>query len=253
MSSLTLASISFGCIYGGVLAGLFLRNWLPAHHLHEASRDTIKIGAGLLATLAALVLGLLVSSAKNSFDTLNDGLKQGAARVIVLDRLLASYGPETKPIRDELRHNLVTVMGLLWPSSAAKPMTPDMIEQFGGMEKIHDMIRQLVPKNDHQRGMLAQAVQMSGEFLHSRLHMIVQSQSRIPWPLWCIVIFWLTMLHVAFGLLAPQNGTVIAVLLVCALSISGALFLISELNHPIDGLIQLSNAPLVKALELLGK
>lgn len=253
MSSLTLASISFGCIFGGVLAGLFLRNRLPVHHLQEASRDTIKIGAGLLATLAALVLGLLVSSAKNSFDTLNDGLKQGGAKVMLLDRLLASYGPETQQVRKELRQNVKAVMAMLWPSEHAQPIVPGTIEQFNGMEHIHDQIRELVPKTDHQRAMQIQAVQMSGEFLQSRMHMIVQSQSSIPMPLWVIVVFWLTMLHMAFGLLAPRNMTVVVVLFICALSVSGALLLISELNHPIDGMIRLSNAPLVRALEMMGK
>src|SRR5450631_2397104 len=96
------------CVFGGALLGMFLRTVLPEHHLNEASKDVVKLVTGLIATLAALVLGLLIASAKNSFDTVNEGFRQSAAKVILLDRALAQYGPETKDVRELLRGSFTT-------------------------------------------------------------------------------------------------------------------------------------------------
>lgn len=253
MSSLIIASIAFCCIFGGVLFGVLLRKLLPKHHIQDESKDSIKMGAGLIATMAALVLGLLVGSAKSSFDALNDGIKQFGAKLIVLDRALSNYGPETKEIRTTIRQNVIALGELIWPSSKTGMANVAAVEESRGVEDIQNRIRELKPTNEQQRAMQAQALQLTGEMLHSRWMMIEHTQNALPIPFLIVVVFWLTMLHVSFGMLAPRNATVLAVLFICALSVSGALFLINELNHPIVGMIKISNAPLIKALEHLGK
>jgi uncharacterized membrane protein (DUF485 family) len=107
--------ITFGCAFGGALFGLLLRTVLPEHHLSNRTREAVMIGIGLIATLTALVLGLLVTSAKNSFDALNTEITESGAKIIALDRVLARYGPEAKPIRDLLRTNLSELVKLVWP------------------------------------------------------------------------------------------------------------------------------------------
>src|SRR5476649_1599584 len=107
MSSFTISLISVACIFGGALFGIFLRGIMPKHHLLDDSRETIKVGSGMIATLAALVLGLLVGSSKGSFDATNTLVTQAAAKTIMLDGLLANYGPEAKPAREHLRHAVV--------------------------------------------------------------------------------------------------------------------------------------------------
>ena len=107
--------ISAGCMFGGALVGLLLSNLLPEHHLRDNSKDTVKVVAGMIATVAALVLGLLVGSAKNSFDAMNTELTQSSTKVILLDRVLAAYGPETKDARERLRSGVATVITKIWP------------------------------------------------------------------------------------------------------------------------------------------
>src|SRR5436190_13277407 len=114
MSSLTIALIGAGCILGGVLLGYWLQRFLPKHHLSKESQDTVKLAAGMVATMAALVLGLLVSSAKNSFDTMATGIAQNGAKIIMLDRVLADYGPETKEAREQLRNNTAAGIERIW-------------------------------------------------------------------------------------------------------------------------------------------
>lgn len=95
MNSLAIGLIVFFCVFGGALVGLFLHSALPEHHLGGESKDAVKVGIGLIATMTALVLGLLVSTAKASYDAKHNELTQMAADTLLLDRVLASYGPET--------------------------------------------------------------------------------------------------------------------------------------------------------------
>ena len=115
MSSLAIGLISAGCIFGGALLGLLLQGLLPEHHLRDTSKDTVKVVAGTIATLSALVLGLLVGSAKSSFDATNTAIIQNGAKVHLLDRALAAYGPETKDAREQLRRAVSAGIEMFWP------------------------------------------------------------------------------------------------------------------------------------------
>jgi hypothetical protein len=106
VNSITIGLITVGCTFSGALIGVWLQNRLPRHHLDEDSQEVVKLGAGMIATITALVLGLLVSSAKGTFDTINDGIKQSSTKIILLNRILAQYGPEAQTIRGQMKRSL---------------------------------------------------------------------------------------------------------------------------------------------------
>ncbi|MCX5816032.1 MAG: DUF4239 domain-containing protein [Proteobacteria bacterium] len=254
MESLTISLIAFVCIFGGALFGMLLRALLPEHHVNDDSKDVVKLGAGIIATLAALVLGLLISSAKGTFDTMNNELRQTASKIVLLDRVMAHYGPETKEIRDLLRSGVTSTIQRIW--SEEKHMTTKIRETGGGggLENIQDKLQQLSPKNDTQRWHQSRALQLSDNIAEARWHLIEQlGQSSLPMSFLVILVFWLTLIFTSFGLFSPRNTTVIIVLLLCALSLSGSLFLIQELDHPYQGLIKISSTPLRNALVHLGQ
>jgi hypothetical protein len=253
MSSTTIALISAGCIFGGVLLGMFLRSRLPGHHLSSDSKDTVKLGAGMIATLAALVLGLLVSSAKGTFDTMNAEITLGASKIVLLDRVLANYGPAAADAREQLRRSVAAGIEVVWPEKKTAVPGLTAFERARGMELVQEKLHELTPATEAQRQLLAQAVQISSDLLQARWLLIEQTTNALPMPFLVMLLFWLTMLHMSFGLFAPSNATVIIVLLVCALSVSGAIFLILEMNHPLTGFIKVSSAPMLKALEYLGQ
>jgi len=253
VSSITIASIACAFIFGGALLGLLLRAFLPEHHLTGEAKDVVKLGAGLIATLAALVLGLLVSSAFSSLDTMNSELTQASAKIIVLDRVLAKYGPETKEARDLLRGGVATAIGRTWPEEKAGQGRVDSAEVTADIDRIQEKLRELSPRDNSQRLLQAQALQIAAELTHARWLLIEQTQGSLPEAFLIVLLFWLTMLFVSFGMLAPRNATVITVLLVCAVSVSGAIFLILEMNSPLTGMIKVSSAPLRNALDHLGK
>ena len=253
MNSSTIGFISAGCIFGGVLFGMLLQKVLPEHHLDTPSKDTVKVGAGMLATLTALVLGLLVSSAKSSFDAMNAGIAQTGAKIILFDHILADYGPETKEVREQLRHTVASVIERIWPEKKGGVGGLRALESVDAAETMQAKLRELTPKNDLQKSLLAQASQISSDMLQARLLLMEGQQNTLPSSFLVLLIFWLTGLFISFGLFAPRNGTVLAVLLICALSVSSAIFLVLEMDRPLDGFIKASNAPLRKAVELIGK
>lgn len=249
MSSLLVGSIVFSCVFGGAIVGILLHSALPDHHLSGESKDAVKVGIGLIATMTALVLGLLVSTAKASFDTKHSELTQMSADTLLLDRVLANYGPESRAIREQMHRAGARSIEMIWPQNGQAPQ----LQPAAGGEVLYDMIEALSPKNDAQRGLQTQALQLAIEILKTRWLLFEQSGSSISTPFLVVLVFWLTIIFMSFGLFGPRNATVVATLLVCALSVSGAIFLILELDRPFQGLIKISDAPFRDAVERLGK
>lgn len=250
MSSFTIAAIAFLCVFGGSLIGMYLRPLLREHHLSSETKDLVKVGVGLIATMSALVLGLLVASAKSSFDTQKSEVGQISANVILLDRALAHYGPETKDVRDHLRSSLEQTIGQIW--STTGPVSAQA-QPTASSEILFDKIESLTPKTDAQRGLQSQAVKTAIDIGQTRWLMFAQKTSAVPLPFLIVVLFWLTITFLSFGLYAPRNGVVFTTLFLCALSVAAALFLVLELDRPFDGFIQISSEPMRNALVQLGR
>jgi hypothetical protein len=238
----------------GIAIGLLLRSRLPDHHLSADSKDAVKMGSALLATFTALVLGLLVSSAKSTFDSMSDMITKSGTNVILLDHALAQYGPETDEMRQTLRKGLTGIISGIWPKDGHNEAAMAAFESGpSGTELLQAKLRQLTPMDDSQKASLVRALELSGTLVQLRWLAIEQSQNSMPTMFIIVLLFWLTVFFITTGLFAPPNGTVIAVLLVCALSVGAAMYLIGEMNHPLQGTMKVSPAPLVKALEHIGK
>ena len=172
--------IVFACIFGGALLGMFLRSRLPQHHLDTESKDLVKVGMGLIATMSALVLGLLVASAKNSFDTQRGELAQMAANVILLDRVLAHYGPETKECRELVRAFVVVTHGRFWPDEA--PIQSNQ-SPFAFEVLIRQNSRTSRQRTRSQRTLQAQALKICIDVGQTRWLLFAQHAGSIPTPL----------------------------------------------------------------------
>jgi hypothetical protein len=252
MASLFTALIALICMCAGVLLGSFLRSRVPDHHLRDDSKDVVKAASGMIATLVALVVGLLVSSAKSSFDQANAGITQMGAKVIQLDHLLNRYGPETAAIRGRLRESIAAGVDRVWPTVRGQKAGLAAVERARGLDDVQDMIRQLAPRDELGRSIRTQALETCNDLAGSRWVMIEQAQTVLPTAFLAMLIFWLTVLFTSLGLLAPSNVTTYFCLSVCAVSMAGAILLILEMNRPFEGAIRVSPAPLQKALSLLG-
>jgi len=253
MSSTALSLFSFACVFGGALVGMVLRTILPESHLSGDSRDTVKVGTAFISTLTALVLGLLIGSAKGTLDAMNTGITQSGAKVILLDRVLARYGPEARPVRDSIRRALADRIETTWPDRKTGARVPPSLDSATRMESAQEKLGDLSPRSDAQRAILSQAMQLSGETAELRWLLFEQRHGSLPGPLLAMLILWLTIIFASLGILAPRNAMVVAVLFVCALAASGAIFLILEMSRPLEGLIKASPLPLQSALAILGR
>ena len=238
-------------MFGGALAGLLFRSVLPKEHLSTDTEDVVKLGIALIATMAALVLGLLIASAKSTYDTRRNQLLQVSADILLLDRVLANYGAETKDVRAVLQRSTAAAIEQFWPASGDRPATLD--RRASSIEALYSNIQQLAPHSEAQRSMQSQALTMALDLGRTRVLLFEQLDSSIPVPFLVVLVFWLAIIFASFGLFAPRNGTVVAAFFLCALSVSGAVFLILELDQSFKGLLQVSSAPLRAALTQLGQ
>lgn len=253
MNALAIAGIVFGCLFGGAVFGMLLGAILPKHHLSTDSKDVIKVAIAMIATLAALVVGLLIASVKSSFDDKDTEMRRMAAHVILLDRTMAEYGPETQVIRDRFRQIVATRIEQIWPEESKEKLALQAVGHGSIIETIQRQLLDLSPQNDTQRWLKATALQITNEIAEARWLVFEQTGSAIQWPFLVILIFWLAVIFASFGLFAPRNGSVISVLFICALSAAGALFLIVQMDQPYSGLIKISSAPVRAALTQLGR
>jgi hypothetical protein len=250
MSALAIGAIVFACVFGGALFGMFLGTILPKEHLSPDARDVIKVSMAMIATLAALVLGLLTASAKSSLDDKESELRSAAAQVVLLDRTMAEYGAETQGARDLLKQIVTARISQIWPDEKAK-LTPGAIGRGARMEAIQRKLLDLSPQTDAQRWLQSTALQISGAIAAARWSVLEQIGSSIQWPFMAILVFWLAIIFASFGLFAPRNASVTAALFVAALSVAGSIYLILEMDQPYSGLIKISSAPLRAALQQL--
>ncbi len=205
---------------------------------------------GLVATMAALVLGLLVSSAKGFYDAQSAELTQMSAKVILLDRLLAHYGPESKEVRDMLRGTISNSIDKIW----RQEHKPSELQAPSASAEIMILkLQGLTPKDDRQRSLQSQALNIVVGLAQTRWLMYEQESNSVSMPILVILVFWLTAIFVSFGLFAPRNATVVTALFVAGLSVSGAIFLILEMYTPFGGLIEISSGPLRTTLAQLGQ
>jgi hypothetical protein len=249
MSPIDVSAVIFLCIFASALLGMWLHRVLPEQDLNDETKDLVKLGVALIGTMAALLLGLLVASAKSSFDARSSELTQVAANTILLDRALAHYGSETRELRGLVKIVTARTIDQVWSEKGSAGDLPS--REMGGV--LFDKVQELVPRSEAQRTLQSQAESIMVSIGQTRLLLFAQSASSISTPFLVVVVFWLSVLFISFGLFAPRNGTAIATLLIAAVSVAGALFLILELGQPLSGLIQIPDAPLRNALAVLGK
>ena len=252
MNALIISLVVFVLVFSGALIGIALRPYLSKSHLSAESKDVVKLTMGLVATMAALVLGLLIASGKASFDEKNSQIKHITAKIILLDNLFQQYGPEGQPVRQLLRKSIEPLFERIWNEDHLQSGKGGPFSVTTSSLTFIQEIERLQPKNDSQRSLQNRAVQTVTEIAQMRLLLFAQAGKSIPIPFLVVLVFWLAAIFASFTLFTPSNAVVIAALLVCALSVAGSIFLILEMDSPFEGLMAMPSASLLKALPPIG-
>ncbi|PWT81569.1 MAG: hypothetical protein C5B58_09645 [Acidobacteria bacterium] len=251
MNITLIATVLLACLVGAALLGRCMRRYLPEEHLSADSKDAVKLAMGLVATMTALVLGLLVSSAKGSYDTKRSDVIQMAAKVAFLDRVLNFYGPEAANARGELRAAVSDAVRHIWQTDRSGPgqLAPNL--QVG--DAFYVSIQQLSPHDDAQRALKAQVTTLMVDLGELRSLLVAQSIPSISMPMLIILVSWLVVIFFGFSLVAPPNATTTLALVASAFTVACAIFLILELDQPFGGLIHIPSEPITNVLSNLPK
>jgi Protein of unknown function (DUF4239) len=252
MSPIAVSLIALAVILAGALLGALLRRNLPQHHLADDTKDYVRLGTGLIATIAALVLGLLIGSANSSYDTVSSQVRHLTADIVVLDRLLDQYGPESRDARNLLRAAIEPLVERIWRQDSLEASKGTPFRASAESEAAFAKVQELSPKTETQRTVKAQATQLFTDMSQTRLLLFEHGDSSIPMPFLGVLIFWLSVIFMSFSLFSRLTPINVVALAVFTISASAALFLILELSQPFVGLMQISSTPLRNALAPLG-
>lgn len=249
MNPYLIALIVFTCLFGGGMLGMRVRSLLPEAHLTDDSKHLLETGLGVIGTIGGLVLGLLVASAFGSYNSQRANLVQVSANIVVLDRALAHFGPQSKDARVLLRGAVVRILNDVWGakgSSRADPIT-------GRGDALFDKIQELPATTDEQKSVKGTAIGLAVGIAQVRWLIYTQLALGVPMPLLAVLVFWFTVTFIGLGIFTRPNTTVIIALFLAAIAVSGAIFLLQEMYSPFQGPMQISSGPLRAALANLGK
>ena len=201
--------------------------------------------------MTGLVLGMLVSSSLTFYNTQHREIQDLSAKLILTDRILSEYGPETREIRSNLHDVVAIAANRIWPEdrSLRTDLKPDHT-----FANVYGELQALPPKNEQQRTNRAEALGLMRAIYETRWLMFVESAGNaFSTPLLTILVSWLTVIFISFGLLAQRNATLIGTLIVCSLAVSAAVFIIVEMYDPFEGLFRMSATPMRSVLEQIGR
>jgi hypothetical protein len=254
MSSIPIGVIIVAILFGSALLAMAAASFLPEHHLSPETKGVVSASAAVVGTLSALVLGLLISTASSSFTAKTQEVTQIAADVIGLDRLLRRYGPAAQDIRVLLRRYTAAKLQDLFPETSNPAVDLENTATLSILEQLQNKVLALMPTNDTQRWLQAQALQLTGAMMATRWLLVGQEDvSKTPVHLLALVLFWLVIVFASFGLFAPRNATSIAAIFLCSVGIGSALRMTTELQTPFRGLVRISSVPLTQALEIISR
>jgi hypothetical protein len=239
MSTITISLLVAACIFAGGLAGLYLNRVLPPQHLTKETQDVVRLGIGMLSLLASLVLGLLIATAKSSYDATDHSIRSYAAELALLNEILRDYGGEASVPRDLLRSYTERLLHDGW----TRPVALEDEQARLLLEQARAAIRALKPVDAGQKSLQDRATDININLLRDRWLLIEQQGPSVQRIVVVILVSWVTVIFASFGMNAPRNGTVVMTFLFCSLAIGGAIFLILEMDRPLGGVMQISSLP----------
>ncbi len=258
-SEISAAILVFLLLCASALAARRIRPHLPEHHREQETIDTMHLMVAMLVTFSALVLGQLLASAKTSYTNDEHDRQQYALELSQLDLCLTDYGTDAIPARAILRDYTAAVIISTWPTephpagfayldTAGLPRTGESPALTTTLNQLYLTIRQLTPATAAQTATLQDCAANYQTALTGRIAVIEDASGSLSTPFYCILAFWLMIAFAVLGLAAPPNKLSLLGILLCAVSLSLAIFLISDLSHPYSGAFHIPSTTMRAAL-----
>jgi hypothetical protein len=244
---LIIGLVVYAALLGGSFVGWKVRNRLPPEHLAEETKSLVNMSTAVVATVSALVLGLLISNANTTFTRLGGEVTALSAEIIRLDQMLRRYGSATDPARETLRQYAERKTADLFPDDPAdlrigNPSTYELLQ------RTEELLLALKPASPRDQWWLGQATTLAGKIGDTRWLIAQQVGQGTPKAFVGLLVFWLVLLFASFGLFAPHNLTSAVVLTLCALAVAGAVAMFLELEQGFGHMVRVSPQPMQKAV-----
>ena len=251
MDALTLGFIVFSALFGGAAFAIWIARYLPSHHLSSRSQDSVKLGVGMIAAMASLVLGLMTASVSGNFSNASKDVSSYALNLLSLDTDMRHIQPQSCPAQTLLADYIRSVLHETWTTTADLPEKRNPASSGQILLRLDSMVHDWQVTTPDQSAVRANVQAGLRTVLTSRWTVSQDSAAAIPTAFVVVLVAWLALIFVSFGLYSPSNAVVMGSLFLCALSIAGALFLISEMSGPFDGLVSISPQPMVNILKVI--
>jgi hypothetical protein len=223
---------------------------VPKHYLTEETKSLVSVSMAVVATISALVLGLLLSNANSSFNAVQGQVTALSAEILRLDQLLRRYGSDTKLAREKLREYAERKRDDLFPNNPAEVHLGNQ-STYELLQEVEDLVLAIKPANARDQWWLAQAMTLASKIGDTRFLLAQQIGQGTPKAVLLLLVFWLTLLFASFTLFAPSNLISMATMTLCALAIAGAIGMILELERGFGGVVQVSPQPMNHAVAVL--
>ncbi|TPK97374.1 MULTISPECIES: DUF4239 domain-containing protein [unclassified Mesorhizobium] len=246
MGEVLVGAAIFACLAGASLVSLMVHKRFPAHHLQDDTSAVVRLAANLFVVMSSLMLGLMINSAKNTFEAINGNVHTFATDLILLDRTLRHYGPEADSARQSLTAYVQRVVDTSTADSDTTVVPNRLAELL--LNQVGDILAGLTPADARQTAAQQTATQQLQKLIEQRWILAEQSEGAIPAPLIVLLVAWMTLIFASFGFRAPRNGTIVFTCLVSGALVAAAIYLIVDMDSPFSGPIQVSPAPLQRAL-----
>jgi hypothetical protein len=249
MNSTGTGIVVFICTFGAALLGIWLRERLPPEHLDGDPKDVVKLIMGLVATMAALVLSLLISTAHTTYDAQGAEIEHLGVDVFQLDRTLGQFGPQAAEARLVLRNLVADDIARTWPQKGGQRTTYASKRLIAEGDQLFAYIAALPTDTPVERLAQSRALSLLSSLSETRRLMSVQTRASLSWFVLSVLVCWLALLFFGFGLFARFNTTVVVALIAGAVSVATACVLIIEMSQPYSGWMIVSGAPIREALQ----
>jgi hypothetical protein len=246
LSPITASLAVAAFVFAGGMIGLSLHRMIPNRHLTKETLEVVRMGTGMLSVLSSLVLAMLISTAKTTYDSTDRDLRTFSADLILLDETLRDYGNDARAPRDLLRRYTARMIAETWPAADAPPVLDD-VTSAQMLERVREAIRALKPIDAGQHWLQDQALQVHVGLLRERWQFIQNEGPSVRPVVLIILVSWISFIFASFGLNAPQNAVVVAAFLICSLAIGGSVFLVLAMDNPLTGVMRVSAEPMRRA------
>ena len=249
MDSTNVALVTFACSCAGGAVGFLIRGRLRDHHLTGASQEILKLTAGVVATLAALVLGLLVGGSKQFYDAKVNEVRTFVVNIALLDRSMSHYEPSLLTERQHLSRFTKVMIGGLWDANQSASST----DLLAVLDQVRAKLRTLEPQSAARKIAHSRMMTLTDTLMLSGSKLIETDDAAIPVPLFGIVDAWLAVIFLGFGVFAPPNRVTVLALGTAGAAVSMAVFLVVEMNTPFNGFIMIPRQMMEQVLEQISQ